>query len=611
MLRKIRKPIVYPAGPEVFNTTRDDVAYCTAWADRHGFDVPHPGRNPTWPLPKLYDQCIDDSSRADVIILDLNSFRGTEPDSGTSVELGIALNSGAVLLGHKDSKEDPIDRIDGNKPGPNGLHCDPKGYFIEPHSDRNLMLSESIRRNGAMFYGPRDEVFEQMARYIKQHVVNHYKHQDRLIGPKLLKPGTTEICETITPGFSVDLTRWAPIIDHQYTRRMREIKQLGALFWLFPDATHTRYGHEIMTYKFTHDELQHFNFLAPINRAILAYALIHDHGHTPYSHELEEIVQFDQMDAARQLFNDESFADAVASCDVDLGLLMKFFDKRNPHPLRAIVSDKVLGTDKLAYLLRDGIATGKGGYDNVEVLLNATVFEQGILGIDENNAMSAQKQIDLYHSTYMDTYFRSEARLSQRIFTLLGQIALEEKTLPDDWHMRNDLWYDFFNILAEREGHERLKKLGAQGIVVNAYGCVAALRKPGAEILEPLNGNKLIGSISVEDYRHFLTTVPARQLKDLEERLCKELGVEPLDILVAPGGKLSKLRVDDTYVFRNSGAAPVRLLGDMYPESKTRLDVMSERQAVSVRFFCRKEVKEKVQGNAEKLVAAFRKFTAP
>ena len=628
MLRKIVRPIVYPAGPEVFNTTRNDLEYCAAWGKKHNFEVPHPGRNPTWPLAKIYEQCFDDVSIADVIILDLNNFRGLEPDSGTCVELGIALNKGVMILGYKDREEHPVERIPGwRKEG--DLYLDPNGYFIEPDRDRNLMISESINRNGRMFYGPREQVFEQMAAYIKQHVVDHYPHSDRLLGQKLLPPGTPERKETLTPGYNVDLTRWGPIVDHPFTRRMREIKQLGALFWIFPDATQPRYSHGVLTYKFTHDELQHFSFRNPLNRAILAYAFLHDHGHTPYSHELEEIVQFDQMDAARQLFNDKSFANAVAACDVDLELLLKFFDKKNPHPMRAIVSDKVLGTDKLAYLLRDGIATGMGGYDNVELLLNATVFENGLLGVDEANVISAKKQIGLYYDTYMATYYRWEARLSQRIFTLLGQIALEEKTLPDDWHMRNDLWYDYFNILAEQQGHGRLAKLGSQGIVVNAYGCVAALRLPGATILEPKNGNgeqppdvtaqddkpkdykKFIGEITMDHYRHLLTTTPARELKGLEERLCKEMGVEPLDILVAPGGNLNKLRVDDTLVFRNGGAPPVRLLGDMYPETKAELAIKIPREAVSVRFFCRKEVKEKVHGNAEKLVAAFRRITAP
>ena len=100
---------------------------------------------------------------------------------------------------------------------------------------------------------------------------------------------------------------------------------------------------------------------------VLAYALLHDIGHTPYSHELEEIADLDQMEAAKEIVSEESFAEALDACDINLETLLTFFNKESP--LRAIVSGKVLGTEKLAYLLRDGIATGKGGYDNIEGLV--------------------------------------------------------------------------------------------------------------------------------------------------------------------------------------------------------------------------------------------------
>lgn len=334
---------------------------------------------------------------------------------------------------------------------------------------------------------------------------------------------------------------------------------------------------------------------------------MHDKGHTPYSHELEEITNLNQMEAAKKIIQEKSFSKVLIACDIDPKILGSFFDTKNPNPHRKIVSDKVLGTDKLSYLFRDGIATGKGGYYNIEAILKNTVFSNGILGIDERVKEYVISQIELYQSTYASTYFSKEARLSQRIFTLLGQTALELGVLPDNWTELNDLWYDYFNIRAEEGGCEPLKKLGSQGIVKNDYRCISSLRMPNAEMLEEDEG-QYIGTINEDDYTEFLRKVPVIELKKIEERLCKVAGVEPLDILIAPGGRMSKLKVDDVYVFKKGLDSPLLLLRDRYPEKEAQLKEYAKREGVSIRFFTRKECWSVVSPQSEKLVDEFKKI---
>jgi nucleoside 2-deoxyribosyltransferase len=601
MLRTIEKPVVYFAGPEVFNTTRDDRAFAEAWGAKHGFNVLHPARHSHLKEQlEIYKRCCEDARNCDVIVADINNFRGKCMDDGTAVELGMAHRSGAVVLGYKDSKEDPIARF-GIPRKNRGLFVDENGYFIEEGSDRNLMVTQSLR--GPTFFGPREHALEQIAAYINTHVKGWYRHEDPLLGRKLLPPSSEEVFETITPNLEVDVTRFKSIIDHPMMRRHREVKQLGALFWTYPDATHTRYAHFLMTFKFAYDMLRHLSLSEEEKRHTLAYALLHDIGHTPYSHELEEIAKLDQMEAAKEIISEKSFKKALTECDIDLETLLGFFDKKNP--LRAIVSDKVLGTEKLAYLFRDGIATGKGGYDNIERIIQHTIFEDGTLGIDEQGAESALKQIQLYYTTYASTYFSPATRLSQRIFTLLGQIGLDSGALPENWQTLNDIWYDYFNIRAEQTGNKELRKLGGDGIVKQNYLCVGSLRLPGAEKLE--ESSVYVGNISEEEYTRFLTKIPVRERKTLEEELCQKAGVEPLDILVAHGGRLTKLVIDDTLVFRKRGK-PVSLLADLKPHIKESLEKEAKLNAVSIRFYVRKECAEQVAKRMPDIVAEFRKL---
>jgi hypothetical protein len=185
---------------------------------------------------------------------------------------------------------------------------------------------------------------------------------------------------------------------------------------------------------------------------------------------------------------------------------------------------------------------------------------------------------------------------------------MDSGILPQDWHKLNDLWYDYFNIRAEETGNEALKKLGRNGIVRRSYKCVGSLRLPGAEVLEQSGIH--IDSITEEEYARLLTKVPVRERKALEETLCKTAGVEPLDLLVASGGRLTKLKPDDTWVFKNGQEKPVKLLEDMHPDIKEALENEAKRQAVSVRFYAREECAQQVAEKIFLIIATFRKLIA-
>jgi hypothetical protein len=161
--------------------------------------------------------------------------------------------------------------------------------------------------------------------------------------------------------------------------------------------------------------------------------------------------------------------------------------------------------------------------------------------------------------------------------------------------------------IAEERGNKQLKKLGADGIVKKSYQCMASMRLPGAEKLE--ESDICIDTITEDEYTRFLTGVPVRERKAMEEKLCEEAGVEPLDILIAPGGRLNKLRIDDTRVFRKKGN-PFRLLEDMHPEIKQALEQEARKQAISVRFYVRRECLEKMAYKVPQLIKSFKEHIA-
>jgi nucleoside 2-deoxyribosyltransferase len=92
---------IYLAGPDVF---RPDVA---AWADsarelcrRYGFEPLLPIDHGEATPERIFQANIDLIRKAQIVVANLDPFRGPEPDSGTAFELGFALALGKKVCGY-------------------------------------------------------------------------------------------------------------------------------------------------------------------------------------------------------------------------------------------------------------------------------------------------------------------------------------------------------------------------------------------------------------------------------------------------------------------------------------------------------------------------------
>ena len=84
------------------------------------------------------------------------------------------------------------------------------------------------------------------------------------------------------------------LIDTPIFQRLREIKQLGPTYLVFPGATHTRFSHSIGTMfmmdLFAKNTLRDVQVDDDTLQKLRIAALLHDVGHYPFSHTLEEVV---------------------------------------------------------------------------------------------------------------------------------------------------------------------------------------------------------------------------------------------------------------------------------------------------------------------------------
>src|ERR1043166_8264449 len=98
------------------------------------------------------------------------------------------------------------------------------------------------------------------------------------------------------------------LIETPSFQRLRYVRQLGLAFLVYPGATHSRFEHALGTYHLARRSLallDESDGLAGIHddecAIVTAAALLHDVGHYPFSHALEEIGAMHHEEVARPL----------------------------------------------------------------------------------------------------------------------------------------------------------------------------------------------------------------------------------------------------------------------------------------------------------------------
>ncbi len=143
---------IYLAGPDVFRPDAHE------WAEqarelcrRYGFEPLTPLDHPATESMEIFQANVDLIKKCQIVVANLNPFRGAEPDSGTSWELGYAAGLGKKLFCYVSAGETVVERvrrIEGQESplSPSGHPIDRHGHHIEDFQlSHNLMLAMSVQ----------------------------------------------------------------------------------------------------------------------------------------------------------------------------------------------------------------------------------------------------------------------------------------------------------------------------------------------------------------------------------------------------------------------------------------------------------------------------------
>jgi HD superfamily phosphohydrolase len=184
------------------------------------------------------------------------------------------------------------------------------------------------------------------------------------------------------------------LIEHPYFQRLRYIKQLGMTHLVYPGALHTRFHHAIGALHLMSLAVETLRYKGQIiteaeEEAVSVAILLHDIGHGPFSHALEQLIVEGvwHEDISKLLMNElnKQFNGRLTmAIEIFNGTYSKNF-------LHQLVSSQ-LDMDRMDYLNRDsfftGVSEGVISSDRIIKMLNVVddhvvVEEKGIYSIEK------------------------------------------------------------------------------------------------------------------------------------------------------------------------------------------------------------------------------------
>ncbi len=234
------------------------------------------------------------------------------------------------------------------------------------------------------------------------------------------------------------------LIDTPQFQRLRNIRQLGVTSLVYPGATHTRFSHALGTAFLMKRVLEHFHELNPPpalqrildehRELLLAAALLHDLGHLPFSHLLEEFTHIPHEDWTVRIISDpHSPVHAVlARANPNYPKQMIQLFQRTFQPAFAVkLLSSQLDVDRMEYLLRDSLCTGVTyGYFDVNWLIHSLrLVEQRDdweLAIDLRKGLhAAEGYVLARYYMYQQVYHHKTARAADAMVRKILQRASE------------------------------------------------------------------------------------------------------------------------------------------------------------------------------------------
>lgn len=408
----------------------------------------------------------------------------------------------------------------------------------------------------------------------------------------------------IPPEVDVPLTaRVRRLIDSAAFRRLSRISQLGLVGLVYPGANHTRHEHSLGVYLAAIEYLERLasddRFAEKVSageaEAFLAAALLHDIGHFPFGHPLEDLglspVLEHEALARRQIVEGEIGQLLCRDWGLEPGLVADIVANRSESAAGRIVGSMLSGpidVDKIDYLMRDSLHAGVPygrHFDRRRLVGSLCLNARGDgLAITEKGKTAAEMMVFARYVMFSEVYWHHAVRAA----TAMLQRACYQ------------LW--------ESLDVERLITLSDAPMIETLVAAGAGT--PAGELLEGLFGErrrlyKRLCELSYFEKPEVYARIahrPFGALVEIAERMATALhegtgiAIAPHEVLVdAPPLEL-EVDFDIDVFYRKTGE--YRRLGDVSPVVRTLARDQFDNHVKRVRIFVHPRIAEEVRKHA-------------
>ena len=322
------------------------------------------------------------------------------------------------------------------------------------------------------------------------------------------------------------------IVQHPLMQRLTRIKQLGLASVVYPAAQHTRFQHSIGAFHLMSEAIRSLQqkgiyIFDSEEEAVEAAILMHDIGHGPFSHVLENtLIHGITHEEISLLMMEQINQEMNGALNLALMIFKDEYPKRFLHQL---ISSQ-LDVDRLDYLRRDSFFTGvtEGNIGSARIIKMLDVVDDKLV-VNSKGIYSIENFLTTRRLMYWQVYLHKTAVACEKVLvnTLLRAKYLvmngEDVFAPPSlkYFLINEVDADWFNEHEEALYHYEM--LDDNDI----WSAIKVWMDSHDKILSILATNLVNRNIfQVEVHEHPITE---ERLADLRKEISKKTGIDEKD----------------------------------------------------------------------------------
>ena len=237
------------------------------------------------------------------------------------------------------------------------------------------------------------------------------------------------------------------LLDTAVVQRLRYVRQLGLAHLVYPGATHSRFEHALGAYHLARRTLANLRDGGALDgvsadepAVVAAAALLHDVGHYPFSHALEEIGVAGHEQLSRPLVTEGDVASVLReriAADAP-ERVFALICGASESPLQGLISGS-LDLDKMDYLKRDALMCGVpyGEIDEDRLMHAMVVVDDPAtgrrrIGVRAKGLSALESLLFAKYQMYRNVYWHHAVRSATAMYKRLVEGALADGLLAVD-----------------------------------------------------------------------------------------------------------------------------------------------------------------------------------